>query len=259
MTATYDPIAFAYRKCKEQPWRTHIETYTISELAGDVAGLAVLDLACGEGYYARRFARAGAASVTGVDISENMIRLARHEEQRTPLGIEYLVHDAATINLDRRFDLVLGSYLLCNAKTAHELRALCAAVARCLRPGGRFIAVNNFAEQAPAHFPAMRQYGFMKRAAGAVGEGSPIEVDFLLGVNSFTLTAYSFSQGAYTRALGAAGFKDLRWQRPCLSPDAAAQPGSDYWNAFLEYPPIMFFECSKQQECASGCLRPITR
>jgi SAM-dependent methyltransferase len=243
MNATYDPIAPAYRKCKQQPWRTHIECYTMAQLIGDVAGQTVLDLACGEGYYTRLLARLGAGDVTGVDISANMIRLAQREEGRAPLGIEYLVHDAATLELGRRFDLIVGSYLLCHARTADELLAMCSAVARCLRPGGRFIAVTNNAAQAPEHFPTMRKYGFVKRQAGA-GEGAPLTVEFLLGDSSFTLTNYTFSRRTYAWALHTAGLYDLRWHWPRLSAEAAA-PGSHYWDAFLEHPPILFLECSK--------------
>ena len=36
----------------------------------------MLDLACGEGIYARQFKRAGASVVTGVDVSQEMIALA---------------------------------------------------------------------------------------------------------------------------------------------------------------------------------------
>ncbi len=55
-------------------------------MVGDVRGLRVLDLACGEGYWARVFADGG-AEVTGVDFSEGMIRAAVDEEGREPRGI----------------------------------------------------------------------------------------------------------------------------------------------------------------------------
>ena len=38
--------------------------------------------ACGEGFYTRRIKQAGAAEVTGVDISAAMIQLTEEEEQR---------------------------------------------------------------------------------------------------------------------------------------------------------------------------------
>ena len=63
----YDAIADRYRESKWLLFRHYIERYTLFE---------VLDLACGEGVYARQFKRAGAAEVIGVDISQAMIALA---------------------------------------------------------------------------------------------------------------------------------------------------------------------------------------
>ena len=51
MTTNYDPIAEQYKRSKQQRWRTHIEAFTLMELIGDPSGLAVVDIACGEGYY----------------------------------------------------------------------------------------------------------------------------------------------------------------------------------------------------------------
>jgi len=58
------------------------------EFVGDVRGRQVLDAGCGEGYNTRILARRG-ARMTGVDLSEKMIALARAEEDREPLGIDY--------------------------------------------------------------------------------------------------------------------------------------------------------------------------
>ena len=51
-------------------------------MLGSVAGLGVLDLACGEGFYTRQIARDGATRVVGVDISPEMIALAEELEKR---------------------------------------------------------------------------------------------------------------------------------------------------------------------------------
>lgn len=48
---------------------------------GDLHGKDVLDAGCGEGYNTRILARRG-ARMTGVDLSERMIALAREEERR---------------------------------------------------------------------------------------------------------------------------------------------------------------------------------
>ena len=53
MDTDYDRIAEQYKRAKLQPWRTHIERYTLLRLLVDVRGKTVIDLACGEGYYTR--------------------------------------------------------------------------------------------------------------------------------------------------------------------------------------------------------------
>ena len=83
MTTNYDPIAEQYQRSKQQPWRTYIEAFGLLQLLGDPSGRSVLDMACGEGFYSRMARQRGAARVTGVDLSEGMIELARKQEERT--------------------------------------------------------------------------------------------------------------------------------------------------------------------------------
>src|SRR5262249_48186740 len=93
MITNYDEIAAEYKRAKQQPWRLHLEHFTLFKLLGDLSGKSVLDLACGEGFYTRFIKRRGAARVVGVDLSHGMIELARREEERDSLGIDYLVQD----------------------------------------------------------------------------------------------------------------------------------------------------------------------
>ena len=80
MTTDYDKITREYKESKLQPWRTHIERFTLLSLVGEVQGLRTLDLACGEGYYTRLLRRMGAEPITGVDLSKGMIELAISQE-----------------------------------------------------------------------------------------------------------------------------------------------------------------------------------
>ena len=77
MSAQYDGIADAYKRTKTSPLREHVEAYSFLRMLGDLQGLRVLDLACGDGFYTRAIAAAGAAEVVGVDISADMLTLAR--------------------------------------------------------------------------------------------------------------------------------------------------------------------------------------
>ena len=84
---------------KQQPWRTHIEAFTLMKLIDDPTGKAVIDIACGEGFYTRILRQRGAAQATGVDLSEKMIELARATEAQQRLGIDYLVGDGRDLRL----------------------------------------------------------------------------------------------------------------------------------------------------------------
>jgi SAM-dependent methyltransferase len=109
-------------------------------LAGDVSGAVVLDLACGQGLASRALALAGAASVTGVDASPEMIALADRYEAARPLGIRYVVDDAQSLP-----SLANGSFNLVTCQLGlmdiRDLAAVLAAVARVLKDGGRFVFV----------------------------------------------------------------------------------------------------------------------
>src|SRR3954454_21303205 len=107
MSTDYDLMAPRYQRAKLQPWRSAVESYSLFDLLGDLAGLAVVDLACGEGVYTRRVREEGAGRVLGVDLSREMIALARAEEEAEPLGIEYLQHDVKDLTLSPPFDLAV--------------------------------------------------------------------------------------------------------------------------------------------------------
>jgi ubiquinone/menaquinone biosynthesis C-methylase UbiE len=244
MPTDYDQIAEQYKAAKRRPWRMYVEHHTLFGLLGDLRGKAVLDLACGDGFYSRFLKRAGAGRALGVDISHGMIELARAEEARQPLGVEYLVHDAKSLRLPESFDLVAAAYLLNYAQTRDELLTMCQVVARHLRPGGRFVTANNDPAQAPEHFGATAKYGLVKGAAGALREGAPITYTFLLDEGPLEITNHYLSREAHEWALREAGFQGVRWHGPQVSPAGIAECGGEYWAAFLAHPPVVFLECS---------------
>jgi hypothetical protein len=89
----YDRIAPDYKESKQLPFRLHLEEYTTFRLLPDLTGRSVVDLACGEGIYTRKLMKRGARRVVGVDISAEMIALARRAEAEVPIGVEYLLAD----------------------------------------------------------------------------------------------------------------------------------------------------------------------
>jgi 2-polyprenyl-3-methyl-5-hydroxy-6-metoxy-1,4-benzoquinol methylase len=103
-------------------------------------GERILDAACGNGLTSRRLAAMG-AEVTAFDFSAEMIELARRRTAQNQDRIHYHVLDAT----DEQALLSLGEHsfdaALCNMALFDmaEIEPLFRALARLLRPGGRFV------------------------------------------------------------------------------------------------------------------------
>lgn len=245
MTTDYNPIAKEYKESKLQPWRTYIESYTLMGLAGDLRGKAVVDVACGEGYYTRLLRTRGAAQVTGVDLSEGMIALAQQQEAANPLGIEYVVGDGRTLQLPVQYDLAVAAYLLNYAPNRAELLAMCRGIANCLKPGGRFVTVNSSPALDFPTAPSYRPYGFETTISKPFGEGSPIRWRFYVHDKAIDLENYFLDVAIHEEAFRAAGFREVRWHPARLAPEGEAAHGAEFWRTFLEHPPVAFIECVK--------------
>jgi toxoflavin synthase len=244
METNYDEIATGYRTAKLHPWRTHIERYTLTGLIGDLQGKSLIDLACGEGYYTREWRTRGASPVLGVDLSAGMIELATGEEERTPLGIEYRVGDARLLAVPQQYDVVFAAYLLNYARTAEDLIAMCRAVARCLKPGGLFLTVNNNPKDPPENF-GPRDYGYAKRLVGELVEGAPVIWRFFLPQADIEVENYFLSVETMEAAFDAAGLFHVQWHNPVVSPEAIREKGAAYWADFLARPPVAFISAMR--------------
>ena len=102
-------------------------------------GERVLDVACGEGTLAGLVAERG-ASVTGVDLSEDLVRRAR---ESSPERLDFRVGDARRLGDalgagEPGYDAACCVLALMNID---DLGAVCAGLAGALRPGGRAVIV----------------------------------------------------------------------------------------------------------------------
>ena len=238
MTTDYNQIADQYKKAKEQPWRTRIELFSLMNLIGDVAGKKVVDVACGEGWLTREIRKAGASEVVGVDISEEMIALARWQEAREPLGIEYRVEDARAIEAQQDFDLAVSNWLLVHAHDRRELGLMCRGLARRVKTGGRFVALitNPALYTWQSQPPDYRKYGFETRLPEFACGGAPIVITVHLDGSSIDVDNYYLPIETHESALHEAGFRDIAFHNPTLAPESHASEEGDYWDHFLKYP-----------------------
>jgi SAM-dependent methyltransferase len=116
-------------ECVREIWYEHYHRYVFARQL--VAGLNVLDAACGEGYGSALLA-ASARSVTGVDLSESAITHARSRYKSGQLN--FLVSDCLELPFqDAEFDCVVSFETLEHLENHRDLML---EFRRVLKPGG---------------------------------------------------------------------------------------------------------------------------
>lgn len=241
----YDAIAELYQRSKHSPVRRYVESYTFLGLLGDVKGLRVLDLACGEGFYTRLLHKAGARRVVGVDISPAMIALARAQEHAQRAGLEFVVADVQDMPVLGEFDVAVAGYLLHYAPDRAALLRMCRSIAMQLPAGGRLITINENPEQPEARYRGYEQYGFGKSVDAPRVEGAQITYTMVAGREVFRFQVTHFERRTYEWALLAAGFSDIRWHPVRLDPAGVTAQGEEYWREYLDNPPIVGLDCRR--------------
>jgi 2-polyprenyl-3-methyl-5-hydroxy-6-metoxy-1,4-benzoquinol methylase len=104
----------------------------------DKASAEILDLGCGPGLYAERFARAG-HRVTGVDFSRTSIDYASQHAARHGLNIRYIQDNYLEHTFSEEFDLAVMIYCDFGVLNLRERSILMHNVCGALKPGGLFI------------------------------------------------------------------------------------------------------------------------
>jgi 2-polyprenyl-3-methyl-5-hydroxy-6-metoxy-1,4-benzoquinol methylase len=122
-------------------WQTTLIAPTVEKMLAIQPGERVLDVACGNGIFSRRLSEIGAVVVAS-DFSTRLIELARGRTTTHHEQIEYHVADATDENQllalgdEQSFDAAVCNNAIMDMPA---IEPLFRAVAKLLRPGGRFV------------------------------------------------------------------------------------------------------------------------
>jgi 2-polyprenyl-3-methyl-5-hydroxy-6-metoxy-1,4-benzoquinol methylase len=119
-------------------FRRQVHGPALLHACGYLPGKVALDLGCGQGYFTRELVRHGAQAI-GVDLAEELIACAREYEKQRPMGIEYRVLSASTIDLHwspNSFDLITACMSI---QDMSDVNAVFRGAAILLRPTGRMV------------------------------------------------------------------------------------------------------------------------
>lgn len=111
----------------------------LTRLVDAKAGMNILDNACGQGFFARAFAGAG-ATVTACDISPELVALGKERDPAQKITFLTAPSDKLDFAKEATFDAVTIVLALQNIEKLAETFAECS---RVLKPNGRLIFIVN--------------------------------------------------------------------------------------------------------------------
>lgn len=79
----------------------------------------ILDMGCGTGGHAFLLAEKG-YSVTGVDVSESMLSIAKEKAQKTKIPVHFFQADICDFNLNKKFDVIISMFAVMGYQTSNE-------------------------------------------------------------------------------------------------------------------------------------------
>jgi SAM-dependent methyltransferase len=209
---------------------------SVRALLPDLAGKRIVDLGCGFGWFSRHAAAEGAASVLGLDLSENMIARAR-VETASP-AVRYEIAD-----LDR-LDLPEGGFDFAYSSLAFHYIAdfdrLVGTIHRALVPGSSFV----FTIEHPIYMaPSKPEWAEVEGATvwpvdGYLVEG-PRTTDWL----AKGVVKYHRTLGTTLNALVGAGFVIRHVEE--WRPSAAQLADHPEWQVELNRPMFLLIACDR--------------
>lgn len=118
-------------------WQRHLIQPSVERLLGLQRGERVLEIACGNGEFARRMAEVG-GQVLALDFSEGMLELARGHGGEVEYRYADAMEEEALLALGdpASFDAVINNMAIMDMES---IEPMAAASSRLLKPGGRFV------------------------------------------------------------------------------------------------------------------------
>lgn len=235
MPTDYDAIADTYPELETISIRLYLELPTFLDVLGDVGGRTVLDLACGTGAYSRIFAQAGAGKVVAVDLSEQMLAIARQREAQHPLDVEYVQSDVAELPDLGTFDVVTAIYLLHYSPTEAHMARVAERISAHMAPGSRFVScvLNPELDRARLAYDA---FGFTGAWEQSQGDAPDTIILRTLDEPVFELRGMGWNRAQYERALHGAGLTDIEWHPYRVSKEGIDKHGEAHWQYYLDNP-----------------------
>ncbi|MEA4912767.1 MAG: class I SAM-dependent methyltransferase [Oscillospiraceae bacterium] len=242
MAAAYDAFTAG-----EDAYSSAIEWPCVREMLPELSGKSVIDLGCGTGRFTFLLEEKNPASITGVDLSGEMLRIARANAQRTRSAARFRKADVSEHFTDEVFDFVFSSTL---THYIADLDAFFRGVDRMLAPRGACV----FSVMHPvytAQYPIKKGDAFPDDSEWTVRyldgrERACIQpwIEYIDTIKNFLSFSYHHTFGDYIRAIVGAGMVVTQVCEP-LPPADWERRFPERYNAFIETPSYLILAAQK--------------
>lgn len=189
-------------------------TALAKRVAGEISpGSGVLEVAPGPGYFAIELAKLGDYRVTGLDISQTFVEIARANAASARVQAQFERGDASRMPFEEgRFD-----YLVCRAafKNFSRPQAALREMCRVLKPGGRALIIDMRRDASPES---------MKQAARNMNAGAFNRL-FVYLTFRFMLVRRAYTKAEFERMIAQTGFRKVEIREELIGLEILMEKG----------------------------------
>ena len=229
----YNPIARKYDTFEKDATTLWLLGYpSVINYLEPVTNKHILDYGCGSGIFSR-YLRDRGAKVTGVDISETMIKVARSND---PENISYHSISSGEIGFlrDRSFDHVVSNFVLCTISSLQEISRIMKEIHRVLKENGMFIIMNSNWERSNGREFISYKLEYCKDLKPGQRINAMLKTDPPIVFEDFF-----WSREDYIQSLTDCGFSILTIEEPTGEADQAP------WIDEITHPPFIIIVAKK--------------
>ncbi len=176
-----------------------------------------------------------------IDISYDMIKIAKSIEKKYPLQIDYQVADIKELTQLDKFDFVTAIWFLDYLSTVTDLSKVLEYIYQSLNSGSSFLAyiLNPNCNNKEGYYIkyGIRNYKIILK------DGA--ESKFIINGTDTLLKAYSWTMPTIESIFKSVGFKKIQWKNDEVSKEGIDKLGIDFWSNYLKYPRGIHLRCCK--------------
>lgn len=226
-----------------------IEWPCIKRLLPDLHGKSVIDLGCGAGRFTFLLERAGAARTVGVDLSEEMLRLAKEQADTRHSKVEFLRGNIAKPFMKEKFDFAFSStstHYLQNLKPFFEnLHDLLHPKSECVLSVMHPVYTAQYPIDRGERFPDDSEWTVRyldKRERAYIQPW----VEYNDEMENFLSRSWHHTFSDYVNAAVGSGFSILEAQEP-LPPEDWKESAPKRYDGFLETPSYLILKLRRDE------------